>query len=413
MTIPGKRQQTGIWILGALGDIASTLTVGALAIRKELTSLTGLVSELSPMSELDLLPLDSLVIGGQDIRQQHLIEAVEGVYRRSRTFSHEILEAIREELATIEEDIVCDEAFSWNAQEPQPEAGSLQDLIVRQREMLRAFRTRHSLRHIVVVNLTSAEPQTTDSDGFRSLAEFHRLIAENRKDLIPPSMIYTYAAFMEGCSHINFTPNAAAGIPALQELAEQQGVPHYGNDGKTGETLIKTALAPLFAHRHLRIMSWEGFNMLGNGDGKTLDNPANKAAKLQNKAQVLDEMLGYPVHSDVAINYVPSLGDWKMAWDLIHFQGFLDVPMSMQFTWQGCDSILAAPLVLDMVRFSEFAARHGESGAMRHLASYFKNPMEVEEMAFFPQFERLLTYTRQHLAAAQSDKEGTTLRVTG
>jgi len=411
MTISGKPQQTGIWILGALGDIASTLTIGTLAIRKGLTSHTGLVSELSPMSELDLPPLDSLVIGGQDIRPQTLTMAVEEVYRRSRTFSHEILEAVREELATIERDIVHDEAFSWNAQEPRLEANSLQELIIRQREMLRAFKTKHSLQHIVVVNLTSAEPQVADSNGFHSLDKFDRLIAENRKDLIPPSMVYAYAAFMEGCSHINFTPNPAASIPALQELAEQQGVPHYGNDGKTGETLIKTALAPLFAHRHLRIMSWEGFNMLGNGDGKTLDNPVNKAAKLQNKAQVLDEMLGYPVHSDVAINYVPSLGDWKMAWDLIHFQGFLDVPMSMQFTWQGCDSILAAPLVLDMVRFSEFAARHGEAGTMYHLASYFKNPMGVKEMAFFPQFERLLTYTQQHLAA-QDDKEST-LRITG
>ena len=161
---------------------------------------------------------------------------------------------------------------------------------------------------------------------------------------------------------------------------------------------MKTALAPMFAWRNLRVMSWEGVNMLGNNDGKALDQPDNRVAKLRNKGNVLQNILGYDPHAGVDINFVPSLGDWKTAWDLIHFQGFLDVKMSMQFTWQGCDSILAAPLVLDMVRLSEFAARNGESGLMRHLAAFFKNPIGVEEMALHSQFERLLRYTERHLA---------------
>jgi myo-inositol-1-phosphate synthase len=175
-------------------------------------------------------------------------------------------------------------------------------------------------------------------------------------------------------------------------------MPYYGDDGKTGETLVKTALAPMFACRNLRILSWEGVNMLGNSDGRTLDNPTNRAGKLENKGQVLERILDYTPHGDVTINYVPSLGDWKTAWDLIHFRGFLDVEMSMQFTWQGCDSILAAPLVLDMVRLSGFAAAQGEWGPMVHLAAFFKNPLDVDEMAFFPQFEMLLEYTRRHLS---------------
>jgi myo-inositol-1-phosphate synthase len=150
--------------------------------------------------------------------------------------------------------------------------------------------------------------------------------------------------------------------------------------------------------RNLEVMSWEGFNMLGNSDGKTLSDPANCQSKLHNKARVLENILGYKPHSDVAINYVPSLGDWKTAWDFIHFKGFLDVPMTMQFTWQGCDSALAAPLVLDMVRLSEYAYRHKEKGLMRHLACFFKNPIGVEEMSLFVQFERLMEYAQTHLA---------------
>ena len=137
--------------------------------------------------------------------------------------------------------------------------------------------------------------------------------------------------------------------------------------------------------------------MLGNNDGATLSDPENRVNKLHNKENVLKNILGYNPHSDVTINYVPSLGDWKTAWDLIHFKGFLDVPMTMQFTWQGCDSILAAPLLLDMARLSEFAARHGEAGPMRHLSCFFKNPIEVDEMALHAQFGMLLEYVEQHL----------------
>jgi myo-inositol-1-phosphate synthase len=156
----------------------------------------------------------------------------------------------------------------------------------------------------------------------------------------------------------------------------------------------------MFVYRNLQVMSWEGVNMLGNGDGKTLSDPNNRVAKLRNKGNVLENILGYPVHSGVNIEYVPSLGDWKTAWDLIHFQGFLDVPMTMQFTWQGCDSILAAPLVLDMVRMSAFAAHNNEHGPMKHLACFFKSPHGVSEMGFQKQFEMLLEYAYQHLAQA-------------
>ena len=142
------------------------------------------------------------------------------------------------------------------------------------------------------------------------------------------------------------------------DLAAQRGTCHAGHDGKTGETLLKSVLAPMFAARNLEVMSWVGHNIFGNLDGLVLDDPANKAAKIKGKDQLVRQILGYDPQTLVSIEYIRSLGDWKTAWDHIHFRGFLDTPMTLQFTWQGCDSLLAAPLVLDLVRFVELSHRH-------------------------------------------------------
>jgi len=183
---------------------------------------------------------------------------------------------------------------------------------------------------------------------------------------------------------------------AHQELALKHHVPIYGNDGKTGETLVKTVLAPMFRARNLEVLSWEGFNILGGGDGRVLDDPRHKRTKLKTKGGVLAGALGYAPHAGVRIEYVPSLGNWKTAWDFVHFRGFLGTKMSMQFTWQGCDSILAAPLVLDLVRLTEFAQRKGEAGPMTHLASFFKDPLGVAEHSFAEQFRLLTDYVARH-----------------
>jgi len=399
--------KTGVWVIGAGGEIAATMIVGALAIRKGLAATTGFVTCMPPMSELDLPALDQLVFGGIDIRPVSLPHSASGIARNSRTFSHEMLEAVTPELERIGADIVIDSELSWMPRAAVVGASQppLEEIVSRLRRHLREFAQRHGLRQVIAVNLASAEARVATTAEHGQLSGFERLIRDNRRELVTPSMCYAYAAFLEGCAHINFTPSHGASIGALQELAAGSGLPYYGDDGKTGETLVKTVLAPMFAQRNLRVLSWEGINMLGNGDGKTLENPLNREAKIRNKAEVLEHILGYHPHADVDIKYVPSLGDWKTAWDLIHFTGFLDVPMTMQFTWQGCDSILAAPLVLDMVRLADFALRQGESGPMRHLACFFKNPLGVSEMALYPQFEMLLEYTCGHLDSEQSRKK--------
>lgn len=392
-----NHSRTGVWIVGILGEVAVTVTVGTLALRRGLTSTTGLTTEQSPLSRLELAPLESLVFGGHDVQDCSLTETARALTRRHGGLSADILAGAADAVEAVEGDITIDARLAWSAHDVAPTLPPLTELIDQQRRLLRGFITRHDLRHLVVVDLSSAEPPVPQTPGHGTLEGFEALIQDDRKDLIPPSTTWAYAAFQEGCSHINFTPNTGAAVRALHDLAVSRGAPYYGSDGKTGETLVKTALAPMFLNRNMRVLSWEGINLLGNNDGKTLSDARHRTSKLANKAAVLPRILGYPVHADVTINYVPSLGDWKTAWNLIHFQGFLDVPMTMQFTWQGCDSVLAAPLVLDTVRLSEFAARHGEAGPMHHLAAFFKNPIEVEEMNFFAQFEMLLDYARGHL----------------
>jgi myo-inositol-1-phosphate synthase len=145
----------------------------------------------------------------------------------------------------------------------------------------------------------------------------------------------------------------------------------------------------MFARRNLSVLSWVGHNIFGNMDGQVLSDPANKTSKKASKDHLLGEILGYRPNTVVSIEYLPDLGDWKTAWDHIHFAGFLGVPMTLQFTWQGSDSILAAPLVLDLVRFTELARRRGHIGPMSFLASFFKSPYGVKEQRFEQQFQML------------------------
>jgi myo-inositol-1-phosphate synthase len=224
------------------------------------------------------------------------------------------------------------------------------------------FMRRKRLRRMVVVNLASTEPFSRQHACLGGLAALRRALGSRRPPRLTPATLYAVAALEAGCAYINFTPSRGASAPALLELARERGLPIMGSDGKTGETLIK-------------VLSWQGYNILGDRDGAVLADRRNKESKVATKDSLLPGILGYPLHTHVGIDYVPSLGDLKTAWDFIHFQGFLDYRMSMQFSWHGCDAILAAPLVLDLARFAGLALRRGEAGLMPWLAIYFKRPL--------------------------------------
>ena len=323
------------------------------------------------------------------------------LHEQSRVFSADLLKACHEDLNAIEAKIRP--GILWNigptirslANETPLEGLTARQSFEQVQADLTSFRDENDLADVVVVNVASTEPPQPDIQWPNTWQATSKLI-DNSECALPASSLYASAALDLGMPYINFTPSLGASIGGIDELAQQRGTCHAGHDGKTGETLLKSVLAPMFAARHLQIMSWVGHNIFGNLDGKVLDDPVNKAAKVQSKDHLLEKMLGYPPQTLVTIEHISSMADWKTAWDHIHFQGFLQTPMTMQFTWQGCDSLLAAPLVLDLVRLTLVAHSRGETGVMTFLSSFFKSPLGTENQAFYDQTRLLYQWASQH-----------------
>jgi myo-inositol-1-phosphate synthase len=246
------------------------------------------------------------------------------------------------------------------------------------------------------LNVASTEPPFSLGEAHKSWNALSAALSTGQSDLLPASAIYALAAIENAHTYINFTPSLGASLPALEELARTTGALYAGKDGKTGETLLKTVLAPMFKARNLKVMSWVGHNIFGNRDGLVLDDPANKSSKVETKDKVISGILGYRPSSVVTIEYLRDMGDWKTAWDHIHFQGFLGTKMTLQFTWQGCDSLLAAPLAIDLARLAELEKRRGGKGLMGHLACFFKSPEGYEDHDFFQQFSLLTGHLSKH-----------------
>ena len=398
----------GVWLVGAQGSLASTVVVGARAIARGLAGRTALVTELPELAALPLADFDQMVFGGWDVAPTGLLARARGMANDDRALPAGLVDALASELQEVEArvrpGVVEGGGPATRALARSAFVGRrapLAKVVERLGDDLDTFRRTHGLDTVVVVNLASTEPPIELGGEHQRLESFRRLLQQNRTTRVTASMLYAYAALERGCAYVNFTPSLGIVPPALQELGLKQHVPFYGSDGKTGETLMKTVLAPLFRYRNLEVLSWEGFNILGGGDGRVLADPRHKSSKVRSKGGVIASTLGYAPHMNVAIEYVPSLGNWKTAWDYIHFRGFLGTKMAAQFIWEGCDSILAAPLVLDLVRLTEFAQRKGEAGPMPHLASFFKDPLGVNVHAFTEQIRMLVEYVERHTKGAR------------
>ena len=396
-------RKIGVWIVGACGGVATCAVAGAEAVRLGIVGTHGLVSELADFKGLGLAGFDRFVFGGHEIRKVDWVQAAEEFGRDNGVLTPAILEAVRPALAAHSKNLRpgvtlnSGKGVASIAPEAAEQKRTLRQIVEQIKKDILEFRDRHGLDDVVVTQLTSAEPHFVPPREFHYVESFLALLEADRRDLFPASVLYALAAVESGLPYVNFTTCIGASFPAMDELAKRQGVPHCGRDGKTGETLMKTTLAPMFVARNLKVMSWEGYNMLGNRDGKVLDAPDANAAKCKDKDACLRDILkDDETHSRVRIDYVPSLADWKTAWDFIHYQGFLGTKMILQFIWQGCDSALASPLVLDLIRFAEFAHRSGESGMMKHLSCFFKAPYLAEENGFARQHEVLLAYARGH-----------------
>ncbi|MFJ9407907.1 inositol-3-phosphate synthase [Streptomyces sp. NPDC101393] len=358
---PQGTGRTGVWLIGARGSVATTVVAGWAALTAGLHPPTGMVTESAPFTDPpvpSLPPLSSLVFGGHDTAACPLPKRAEEL-AAGGVLPYGLPRAVHAELAT------ADAAIRPGG----PQHGDTRDdaeLVAAFAADLRAFRREHGLDRTVVINVASTEPAPAHPPGAAG--------PEPYTDRLPASSLYAHAALRAGCPYLNFTPSAGLHHPLLQEMARSSGLPYAGRDGKTGQTLLRSVLAPMFAQRALTVRAWSGSNLLGGGDGAALTDPGAAAAKNAGKARVLADTLGELPPGEVHIDNVPALGDWKTAWDHIAFDGFLGNRMVLQTIWQGCDSALAAPLVLDLARLLAAAHTVGLSGPQPALGFFFKDP---------------------------------------
>lgn len=372
----------GVWSVGARGSVATTAALGALAVRAGAAEPIGCVTERPEFADADLPGIGDLVFAGHDVRGAHLVKSAEPL-ARSGVLPPHLPEAFAEELGEVDRRI-------RKGLEPRSEGYSRRHADALE-EDIRAFAEAESLERVVVVDVSSTEPTPRPSP---ELADPDLLEAalDAGTARVPASSVYAYAALRAGCSFVEFTPNAGPRPPALATLAERLGLPWAGSDGKTGETLVKSALAPMFTARALRVRSWSSTNLLGGGDGRTLDDPESNDNKSSSKARGLEHLLGHPVDGPLHIDYVPDLGDTKTAWDHVSFEGFLGARMTLQFTWSGYDSALAAPLVLDLARLTAHAHRTGRVGPVPELGFFFKDPAASDVHGLSEQWRTLTAW---------------------
>jgi myo-inositol-1-phosphate synthase len=393
--IEPARGKLGVLLVG-LGAVSTTTIAGVLAVRRGLASPIGSLTQMgtvrlgkrtdarSPLIKefVPLASLDDVVFGGWDIFEDNSYEAA----RTAGVLEPALLDQIRPELEAIKPmPAVFDRRYVKRLDGPNVKKGkNKRDLADQLREDLRKFQQDNGCDRLVMVWCGSTEIYLTESAAHASVAAFEKALEANDEN-IPSSMIYSYAALKEGIPYANAAPNLSADVPALLDLAAQTGSPVTGKDLKTGQTLIKTIIAPGLKARLLGVEGWYSTNILGNRDGEVLDDPESFKTKEESKKSVLDYILQpnlYPeLYKDlchvVRINYYPPRGDNKEGWDNIDIFGWLNYKMQLKVNFLCRDSILAAPIVLDVALFLDLAKRAGMEGVQEWLSFYFKSPMHA------------------------------------
>jgi len=378
----------GVAVVGLGGAVATTAAAGIELLRLGLAGHEGL-----PLAGLEALgSYDRLEFAGWDVSPDDLASAAAG---------HGVLDA--SQLAAVSPALsrirpwpaIADADFCRNIDGVHRiEASGHRGRVEAVARDLRTFREEGELDQVIVINLASVERTIpVDAPVLASLDAFEAGLDRDDPG-IGPALLYAYAALREGCPYGNFTPSVAADCPALAALAEEQGLPVAGKDGKTGQTMMKTVIAPGLRSRALKVDGWYSGNLLGNRDGLALDDADSLASKLSTKAAALDSILGYHVEDHVVtITYYKPRGDAKEAWDTIDLVGFLGQKMQLKLNFLCRDSILAAPLVIELARVLDLAARTGERGPQEQLGAFFKAPItadgEIPEHALHRQQEAL------------------------
>jgi myo-inositol-1-phosphate synthase len=366
-------------IVGLGGAVASTAVAGVELLRREKIDTAGLPLAVLPENLTEkLADYKNLVFGGWDMNSDDLATAATTHNVLTLQQFHEVSEQLQ---ASKPFAAVCNSAFCHNIEGKNILAAENHNLCVEAiREDIRRFKNEQNVERVVMINLASTESFVDkDSETFAALENFEKALGENSTE-ISPAMIYAYAAIGSGVGYGNFTPSVAADIPALVEYAEEKGVPVAGKDGKTGQTFIKTVIAPGLKARALKVDGWYSTNILGNRDGLALSHPDSLKAKIMTKGSVLDDILGYKVEDHlVDIRYYRPRGDNKEAWDNIDIIGFLGQTMQLKINFLCKDSILAAPLVIEIARLLDYAQLCGEAGVQEQLSVFFKLPQVTDE----------------------------------
>ena len=412
--------RVGVAIVGINGAVASTLVAGVELMKRGLAPRIGMVTERTEANIaesitelLEFAPLESLVFGGWDLQFANCYEGA----LHHRVFMPHVLEGVRAELESVRPwPAVFTNAYVQNiAGENVVSARTHREQIAVLERDLAAFKRDHGLDRVIMVNLASTESFLEVQAVHRDLRAFEAGL-DASDPAITPAMRYFYAANKLQIPYCNFTPSLT-NVPALDTHANEMGNPFAGMDGKTGQTLLKTALASMFRARRLLIDGWYSTNFLGNGDGKVLDAPSSNKTKVMSKSAVLDSIVGYHVENhQVHIHYYKPRGDSKEAWDNIDIVGFAGIPMQIKINFLCQDSALAAPLVIDLVRLLDVARRCGERGIQRQLSMFFKAPYtrpgETPVHDLFKQEKLLLEWARAHATSKGLPRtNGTAARV--
>ena len=390
-----SRRKLGIAVIGLGGAVGTTMVAGISLLKKKVIGTEGLpLADLDAGLTTDLADYENIVFAGWDLHAAHLAKAAE----EHDVLTHKQFVHAAEDLRKIKPwRAVGNKDFLVNIEgENNISKNDHRETIRKLRENLRKFK--NECDQAVVINLASTERLADEGNEiFNSHAGFETALEENSKE-ISPAMLYAYAAIAENVPYGNFTPSVSADIPALIEFAEKQGVPIAGKDGKTGQTFIKTVLAPALKTRALKIEGWYSTNILGNRDGFALSNEGSLASKVKTKHSVLRNILGYEVEDHIVdIRYYRPRGDNKEAWDNIDFTGFLGQPMQLKINFLCKDSILAAPLAIEIARCLDAAKQRGNNGIQEQLSVFFKLPMtknDSPEHAFHRQEEMLLDWLK-------------------
>ena len=437
MNIKPAEGKLGVLCVG-LGAVTTTFITGTLMARKGLANPVGSFTQLGKMRVgrgenkqykhvgeiVPMTDLKDVVFGAWDVFTDNAYESA--LY--CQVLKREDIEPVRDELERIKPMKACfDENFAHNLVDPS--FGRVPDPLWAMpddtrwnyaqnlRRDIQNFKKENGCSRVIVFWIASTESYTPRNEAVHgSIAGLEAAMKADDRKHLPPSMIYAYAALMEGCPFIMGAPNVCVDIPAFFELSKKQGLPIVGKDFKSGQTMMKSAMAPIFRTRMLGVEGWFSTNILGNRDGQVIEHPDNFETKRISKASSIEWILEqdqYPelysdIYHKVKINYYPPRKDNKESWDNIDIFGWMNYPMQIKVNFLCRDSILAAPICLDLLIFTDLALRAGMSGVQEWLSFYVKKPMTYDDERpvhdLFQQFAMLKNQIRL-LGGYEADQE--------